>query len=86
MTADGRPNAVADKIAETVSSATTRATLTTDEPKAAPVAGKAGRLMSKEEQAKVKEAIANATSIEEIRRLELSLKEGFLPTMDAVGA
>ena len=42
--------------------------------------------MSKEEADKVKEAIARATSIEEVRRLERSLKEGFLPTMEAVGA
>jgi U2 small nuclear ribonucleoprotein A' len=37
-------------------------------------------------QARVKEAIAKATSVAEIRRLEQSLKEGFLPTMDSVGA
>jgi U2 small nuclear ribonucleoprotein A' len=34
------------------------------------VAGKAGRLMSKEDAEKVKAAIAKATSIEEVRRLE----------------
>jgi U2 small nuclear ribonucleoprotein A' len=85
-TADGRPNALADKLAETVSTAASRATLTSDEPKPAAMPGKAGRLMSKDEQARVKEAIANATSIEEIRRLELQLKEGYVPTMDSVGA
>ena len=59
--------------------------MTTDEPKPAPK-GKAGRLMSKEEADKVREAISRATSVEEIRRLERMLKEGFLPGMDAVGA
>lgn len=42
--------------------------------------------MSKEEADKVKAAIAKATSIEEIRRLERSLKEGFVPSLEAVGA
>ena len=57
-----------------------------DEPKAAPTTGKAGRLMSKEDQDKVKAAIAKATSIEEVRRLERSLREGFVPELEAVGA
>lgn len=42
--------------------------------------------MSKEDAQRVKEAIAKATSVEEIRRLERSLKEGFLPELDSVGA
>jgi U2 small nuclear ribonucleoprotein A' len=46
----------------------------------------AGRLMSKEEAQRVKDAIGKATSVEEIRRLERSLREGFMPTMDAIGA
>ena len=57
-----------------------------DEPKAAPIPGKAGRLMSKEDQEKVKAAIAKATSIEEVRKLERSLREGYLPDMESVGA
>ena len=60
--------------------------MTTDEPKPVVAPGKAGRLMSKEDAQRVKEAIAKATSVEEIRRLERSLKEGFLPGMDSVGA
>jgi U2 small nuclear ribonucleoprotein A' len=80
------PNALAEKTAASVSTATSRSALTTDEPRAAPTQGKAGRLMSKEEQARVKEAIAKATSVEEIRRLERQLKEGFLPDMESVGA
>jgi len=57
-----------------------------DEPKAAPTGLKAGRLMSKEDQEKVRAAIAKATSIEEVRRLERSLREGYVPELDSVGA
>ena len=57
-----------------------------DEPKAAVIHGKAGRLMSKEDQEKVKAAIAKATTIEEVRKMERSLREGYLPEMDSVGA
>ena len=57
-----------------------------DEPKAVTIPGKAGRLMSKEHQEKVKAAIAKATSIEEVRKLERSLREGYLPEMESVGA
>ena len=42
--------------------------------------------MSKEEADKVREAIARATSVEEIRQLERMLKEGFMPEVDSVGA
>ncbi|KAJ9124325.1 hypothetical protein QFC22_001125 [Naganishia vaughanmartiniae] len=41
-------------------------------------AGK-GRLMTSEEKAKIREAIQNATSIEEIRNLERTLAEGRVP-------
>ncbi len=57
-----------------------------DEPKAATEHPQAGRLMSKEDQDKVKAAIAKATSIEEVRRLERSLREGYVPEIEAVGA
>lgn len=61
--------------------------LTIDEPKIAPgVRGKAGYLMSKEDQEHVKAAIAKATSMEEIRRLERSLRDGYLPEMESIGA
>ena len=69
----------------TVSTKSTKISVTTDEPKVAPVA-KAGRLMSKEEADRVKKAIAAATSVEEIRKLERSLREGYIPERDAVGA
>lgn len=36
--------------------------------------------MSDEERARVKLAIANASTAEEVARLERTLKEGFMPT------
>jgi U2 small nuclear ribonucleoprotein A' len=43
--------------------------------------------MSKEEADRVRAAIANAKSVEEVRRLERSLKDGFVPGVDSdVGA
>ncbi len=86
LTADGLPTQLATTLSTTVSANAAKAPIATDEPKPVVAHGKAGRLMSKEEADKVKEAIARATSIEEIRRLDRSLKEGFLPTMEAVGA
>ncbi|PPQ66123.1 hypothetical protein CVT26_010924 [Gymnopilus dilepis] len=86
VTADGLPTALATTISTTISTHAPKAALTIDEPKAAPVPGRAGRLMSKEDQEKVKAAIAKATSIEEVRRLERSLREGYLPELDSVGA
>ncbi|KZT23782.1 L domain-like protein [Neolentinus lepideus HHB14362 ss-1] len=86
LTADGLPTKLATTLAETVSTHSTKSVVTTDEPKPLVEAGKAGRLMSKEEAERVKAAIAKATSIEEIRRLERSLKEGFLPTMETATA
>ncbi len=85
LTADNLPTQLATTLSTTVST-NTKAPVTTDEPKPVVTPGKAGRLMSKEEAQRVKEAIAKATSVEEIRRLERSLKEGFLPSMDSVGA
>ncbi|KAG1716327.1 hypothetical protein ID866_811 [Astraeus odoratus] len=86
LTAEGQLNALATTISTTVSKHGAKVTTTIDEPKLALPAGKAGRLMTKEEAEKVKQAIAQATSIEEIRRLERSLKEGYMPGMDSVGA
>ena len=86
MTAEGLPTALATTISTTVSAHSTVATLTMDEPKVTAITGKAGRLMSKEDQEKVKAAIAKATSIEEVRKLERSLREGYLPEMESVGA
>ncbi|KAI0080004.1 L domain-like protein [Panus rudis PR-1116 ss-1] len=86
LTVDGLPTQLATTISQTVSTHTAKAPVTSDEPKAVVVPGKAGRLMSKEEAEKVREAIARATSVDEIRRLERQLKEGFLPSMEGVGA
>lgn len=86
MTADGLPTALATTMSETVSKNSSKAVLTIDEPKAAPAMVKAGRLMSKEDQEKVRKAIQNAKSMEEVRRLERSLREGYLPDLDSVGA
>ncbi|RDX56195.1 L domain-like protein, partial [Lentinus brumalis] len=72
LTADNLPTQLATTISQTVSTHSSKPPVTTDEPKPAPQ-GKAGRLMSKEEADKVREAIARATSVEEIRRLERML-------------
>ncbi|KAG2146517.1 L domain-like protein [Suillus bovinus] len=86
LTAEGLPSALATTISTTVSKQGSKAAITLDEPKPAALSGKAGRLMSKEDAEKVKLAIAKATSIEEIRRLERSLREGYMPSMESVGA
>jgi U2 small nuclear ribonucleoprotein A' len=85
LTAEGLPTALATTISTTVST-NSKAAVTTDEPRVAAPSAKAGRLMSKEDAEKVKQAIAKATSVEEIKRLERSLREGYLPGMDSVGA
>jgi U2 small nuclear ribonucleoprotein A' len=86
VTAEGLPTALATTISTTVSTHSSKTTLTIDEPKLAATTVKAGRLMSKEDQEKVKAAIAKATSIEEVRKLERSLREGYVPELDSVGA
>jgi len=85
LTAEGLPTALATTISNTVSTSS-KVAVTTDEPRPAGPSVKAGRLMSKEDAEKVKQAITNATSVEEIKRLERSLREGYMPSMDAVGA
>lgn len=77
------PTALATTLSTTVSTQSTKAVITTDEPRPAPQAGKAGRLMSKEDAEKVKAAIAKATTVEEIRKLERSLREGYMPDVGA---
>lgn len=85
LTAEGLPTALATTISTTVSTSS-KVAVTTDEPRPAASTVKAGRLMSKEDADKVKQAIAKATSVEEIKRLERSLREGYMPSLDAVGA
>ncbi|KAG5728536.1 U2 small nuclear ribonucleoprotein A' [Termitomyces sp. T112] len=86
VTPDGLPTALATTIQTTVTTNSSKVLLTSDEPKPALPAGKAGRLMSKEDQERVKAAIAKATSVEEIRKLERSLREGYMPELETVGA
>ncbi|KAJ3785285.1 leucine-rich repeat-domain-containing protein [Lentinula aff. detonsa] len=84
LTPDNRLTALAETLSTTVSTSSTKPALTTDEPRLA--VAKAGRLMSKEDAERVKAAIAKATSIEEIRRLERGLRDGYMPEMESVGA
>jgi len=86
LTPDNRLTALAETLSTTVSTASTKIALTTDEPRPAAAMAKAGRLMSKEDAERVKAAIAKATSIEEIKRLERSLRDGYMPEMESVGA
>ena len=85
LTAEDLPTALATTISTTVSTQSKTA-VTTDEPRCAAPPTNAGRLMSKEDAEKVKQAIAKATSVEEIKKLERSLREGYIPSLDAVGA
>ncbi|KAI0304680.1 leucine-rich repeat-domain-containing protein [Russula brevipes] len=86
LTVDGLMNALATTLSTTVSTGAAKNVTMAEEPRSAVAPGKAGRLLTKEDANKVREAIAKATSVEEIRRLERSLKEGFLPSMESVGA
>ncbi|KAE9410695.1 L domain-like protein [Gymnopus androsaceus JB14] len=70
----------------TVSITSTKPAFMSDEPTLPKASMPKGRLMSKEDAEKVKAAIAKATSIEEIRRLERSLRDGYMPEMESVGA
>ncbi|KAF8506903.1 L domain-like protein [Russula emetica] len=86
LTPDGLLNALATTLSTTVSTGAAKNVTMAEEPRPAMAPGKAGRLLTKDEANKVREAITKATSVEEIRRLERSLKEGFLPSMESVGA
>ena len=86
VTPDGLMTQLATTLSTTVSTQSAIPGLTIDEPKPMPLSGKAGRLMTKEERERVKAAIASAKSIEDIRKLERSLREGYLPEMESIGA
>jgi U2 small nuclear ribonucleoprotein A' len=86
VTPDGLITALATTLSTTVSTQSSKALVTTDEPKALATSGKAGRLMTDEEKARVRAAIRAATSAEEIQKLERSLREGWVPSVSAVGA
>ena len=84
MTQDDLPTALAASLQSTVTTSAAKAALaavSADEPRpnSAMVPGKSGRLMTAEERQKVKTAIANAKTAEEIKKLERSLKEGWIP-------
>ncbi|KAK4052105.1 U2 snRNP complex subunit [Microbotryomycetes sp. JL201] len=89
MSKDGTPTALATAFAEAAASnsAANAPTLVaangvkTFEPGVEPAAtGKAGRLLTKEEKERVRQAIEGAESVEEIRRLQRMLAQGFVPT------
>ncbi|EJD04395.1 L domain-like protein [Fomitiporia mediterranea MF3/22] len=93
VTPDGLLTALATTLSTTVSSNAPKAPVHVDELKAAAATAattttqqfKAGRLMTKEEAARVRAAIAAATNAEEIQKLERSLREGWIPN-NPVGA
>lgn len=86
VTPDGLLTAVATTLSTTVSSTSTKPTVHADEPKTAVAQVKAGRLMTEEEKARVRAAIAAATSAEEVQKLERSLREGWVPNINPIGA
>ncbi|KLO20463.1 L domain-like protein, partial [Schizopora paradoxa] len=87
VTPDGLLTALASTLSSTVSNKGAKPVVNADEPKpASAAAGMAGRLMSEEEKAKVRAAIAAASSMEEVQKLERSLREGWVPSVNPVGA
>lgn len=79
LTPDNLPTSLATTISTTVTTTTSKPLISTDEPRPGAPPGKAGRLMTAEEKERVKAAIANAKSSEEVTKLERSLKEGWMP-------
>ena len=84
LTPDELETALATQLASTVTTNAAKAATASivDEPSAARAAsgsGKAGRLMTVEEKARIKAAIAKATSADEIKTLERCLREGWIP-------
>jgi len=80
LTADDLPTPLAISISAEVSSANQNSvSFAIDEPRPLASSVKAGRLMTSEEKTKVRAAIANASTAEEVRRLEQQLREGWVP-------
>lgn len=83
LTPDSLPTALATSLTAAKAAPTKAATTTEEEPSgpsgAALGGGKAGRLMTAEERERVKAAILKATSAEDVRRLEKTLREGWVP-------
>jgi U2 small nuclear ribonucleoprotein A' len=80
VTEDKLPTPLADAIASAVTTNRVKAPIAIDEPRAVAGSRLAGRLMTDEDRAKVKLAIINAKSAEEVRRLEQQLLEGWIPS------
>jgi len=83
LTPDDLPTALATSLTSTKAQPSKAAVSAEEEPVGVSAttlaAGKAGRLMTAEERERVKEAILKATSAEEVRRLEKTLREGWVP-------
>lgn len=86
MTAEGLPTALATSIQEAASAQPSGPTFTPggddgrgSDDRQPGKAGAAGRLMTADERARVREAIAQASSAEEIKRLERALRDGYVP-------
>ncbi|KAG8769343.1 U2 snRNP complex subunit [Ceratobasidium sp. 428] len=84
VTAEGLPTALATSIQEAASAQPAGLTFTpggdeVNDDRPGQKAGAAGRLMTAEERARVREAIARAGSAEEIKRLERALRDGYVP-------
>lgn len=79
----GAPNELARKLS-TSTAGVSGATLAA---KAAAAGGVKGRLMTPEEKKRVVEALTNATTAEEVRKLERMLADGLIPEggMESVG-
>ncbi|GAA6030072.1 hypothetical protein JCM8097_009241 [Rhodosporidiobolus ruineniae] len=85
LAADGSPTALHTSFTQSAASGAAAPSLVagskTFEPGVEPAAnGKAGRLLTKEEKERVRQAIEGAESVEEIRRLQRMLAQGFVPT------
>ncbi|KAK4701467.1 U2 small nuclear ribonucleoprotein A', partial [Phenoliferia sp. Uapishka_3] len=88
LTSTGSPTPLALSLIAAAAATTTSAIHKTFEPGTAGSvevaavngSGKAGRLLSKEEKERVRAAIEGAESVEEIRRLQRMLAQGFVPT------
>lgn len=82
LTPDNLPTALATSLTAAKAVPSKGAATTEEEPAgpgAALGAGKAGRMMTAEERERVKAAILKATTAEEVRRLEKTLREGWVP-------